>query len=324
MIIVRTPLRVSLFGGGTDFKEFYSRELGEVISFTIDKSIYVTVNKKFDGKVHLRYSKTEVCSDAQELKHDLVRECLKYVGITSGIEIVTVSDVPAIGTGLGSSSCLTVGLLKALFAYVKKDISNAEIAEIACEIEIDRLGAKIGKQDQYACALGGLNYLLFNKDGRVEKKLLCEGCIGSILDNLFLFYIPTGRKSSSILKIHNRNIKDNMKILELHKAFVNIFLTKYAIAELTLEGIGDLLNKSWEIKKKTSPATNDVVEQAMLLVKEHGGLGAKVCGAGGGGFLLAVSNKEEQLTTVMEQNGFRRLDFKYFPRGSEIIYRSEL
>ena len=273
--------------------------------------------------MHLRYSKTEKCELADDLKHDIVRECLKYIGIKSGVEIVTISDVPSVGTGLGSSGALTVGLLKSLFAFVKKDISNAEIAEIACEIEIDRLGARIGKQDQYCSALGGFHKLVFGKDGKVERTILCEGCLGSIMNNLLLFYIPNGRKSSKILRVYDRNIKNNMDVLRLHKAFVELFLAKYTVAEVTIDTLGDLLNKSWELKKKTSPATNEVVEKAVKIVDENGGKGRKVCGAGQGGFMLVVSDKIDQLTTAMESNGFKRLEFKYFPRGSEIIYRSE-
>lgn len=323
MIIVRTPMRVSLFGGGTDFKEFYEVTDGEVVSFTIDKSMYVTVSKKFDGKLHLRYSKTEIGQIPEDLKHDIVRECLKYVGIKSGIEIVTISDVPSIGTGLGSSGALTVGLLKALFTYVGKSVTSEELAEAACEIELVKLGAHIGKQDQYASACGGFNHFIFTKNGTVIRKLLSDSLIGSISENIRLFYVPNGRKSSSILKIYKSEIKNNIELLKSHKALVTTFLAKSIIGELTISSLGDLLNKCWELKKSTYPASNEIVDKATNIALRNGGIGAKNCGAGQGGFLLVVTESNGgDLDKIMEKEGFKKLSFKYFPRGSEVIYKS--
>lgn len=201
MIITRTPLRISFCGGGTDLSAYYKKDGGAVISSAIDKYIYVTVNKKFDDSVRVSYSMTEIVDDPQDLKHDIVRECLKMTGITGGIEITTIADIPA-GTGLGSSSSFTIGLLNALYSYLGITLSARELAEKACEIEIRKLKHPIGKQDQYAAAFGGLNFFNFNKDGTVDRTpvTLSERDKRKMDRKLMMFYTGVTRKADNILK----------------------------------------------------------------------------------------------------------------------------
>lgn len=326
MIISKTPFRISLVGGGTDFEDYYKINGGSVVSFTIDKSMFVTVNKKFDGKLHLRYSKTEVGNVVDDLRHDIVKECLKFVDINGGIEIVIISDIPSVGTGLGSSSALTVGLLKSLFAYVGKEVYGNQLAEMACDIEINRLKAPIGKQDQYACALGGLQQYIFNKDGSVENRDLYIGnwtrIFDELLDSLLVFYIPNGRKSSKILKVYKRNIKSNMAMLKLNADFVDKFLLGFKSGTITPKEVGDILNDSWKIKSASSPATNELVDTAIKVALESGSFGAKVAGAGGGGFLLSAVRDKIELINKMESSGFKLLDFSFCKEGSQIVYRN--
>jgi len=329
MLISRTPLRVSLFGGGTDFEDYYKVNGGEVVSLAIEKSIFVTVNKRFDGKLHLRYSKTEEVLGYQDLKHDIVKECLKYVGIQSGIEIVTISDVPSIGTGLGSSGALTVGLLKALYAYVGIDVDNRRLADIACEIEIDKLGAHIGKQDQYVCALGGTKHIKFNKDGSIGTIDLWEDYgkeIERLLENSLLFYIPNGRKSSKILKVYKKSIEENRKVIDLHKSLVQEFLGDLRKYQISVEKFGMMLNQAWRIKKESSPATNEIVEKAFSVAMGSGAIGGKLCGAGGGGFMLVVvySKDKQRVIDAMDKEGFKSCNIGVSHIGSEIIYRSSV
>lgn len=331
MIIIRTPLRVSLFGGGTDFESYYKISGGEVVSFTIDRSIYVTVNKRFDGRLHLRYSKTEEVGDAKDLKHDIVKECLKYVGIDKGVELVIISDVPSVGTGLGSSGALTVGVLKALYEYIGKKVDNYELAQKACEIEIDKLGAPIGKQDQFAVAMGGFNYIQFKKNDTLVGDLITVNMlydlhkekIDRLLQRLMLFYIPNGRKSSKILKVYKKNIQSNRKVIDLNRSLVAEFLDCLDKDLVTAEKLGKMLDSAWKVKKESSPATNDLVDRAISIGLGNGGLGGKVCGAGSGGFMMLVAEKEDKdrVKDVMEKEGFRWLDFKFYNKGSEIIYR---
>jgi len=329
MIVSRTQFRVSLFGGGTDFEEYYKVNGGEVISFTIDKSMYVTINKKFDGRLHIRYSKMEETGQVDDLRHDIIRECLKFVGIEKGIEIVVISDIPSVGTGLGSSGALTVGLLKALYAYVGKEISKEDLAEYSCEIEINRLKHQIGKQDQYAAAFGGINHIVFSKDSSVKVESLFNGREDfweEVFNDLMLFYIPNGRKSSKILKVYRKNINSNRFDLDYHRAFVSWFRSRINENEICMKSLGEMLNKAWEIKKKSSPATNELIDRAVNIALSKGAYGAKVCGAGQGGFLLVVSNGRgdvnSHIINDMGNNGFKRLDFSFYNKGSEIIYES--
>jgi len=200
MIISRTPFRISFAGGGSDLREFYSRKYGAVTSTAIDKYMYVFVNKRFDGSIRLSYTKTEIVNHIDDIQHELIKEAMKKTGITKGVEIITIADIPA-GTGLGSSSSLTVGVLNALYAYKGEEVSAEELARQACEIEINILNEPIGKQDQYAASYGGLNHIKFNPDESVilNSLSMSEKSKKELKDNLMLFYTNISRSASSIL-----------------------------------------------------------------------------------------------------------------------------
>ncbi len=325
MIISKTPLRISLVGGGTDFEAYYKKRPGEVISFAIDKSIYVAINKRFDGRLHLRYSKTEVGDTPDDLKHDIVRECLKTMEIKGGVEIVITSDVPSVGTGLGSSSALTVGLLNALGTYVGANLENECLAEMACQIEIEKVKSPIGKQDQYACALGNFNYIRFDENGSVYCVCLYRSykeIIDQLLGYLVLFYIPQSRDSSEILEKFSHSINDNRIILDNNIGLVGKFLSYLRSGIFTAEELGGILNTSWQIKRDCSSASNEIVELAFTVAEAGGFLGGKICGAGGGGFMILVDdNKGDKLVRTMEESGFKHTSFRLNEQGTHIIYR---
>lgn len=330
MIISRTPFRLSLFGGGTDLEEYYKEGKGEVISLSLEESLYVTVNKRFDGKIHLRYSQTELGSTPEELKHDIVRECLKLSGIKRGVEIVTISDIPSVGTGLGSSSALTVGLLNALFAVRGLRVPSKDLAEMACEIEIGKLKHPIGKQDQYATAYGGFNHITFNKDGSVKVEDLYDGwgtgrqqLLNELINSLALFYIPNGRRTAKILNKYKAGIQKNRGLLDKHLALVHRFLDALDKGVISNGEVGRGLSVAWAIKKESSPATNGLVDSAISSVISGGAYGAKMCGAGQGGFMVGVVERGllPFLEKLMTEKGFVYLPCKFYSKGSSIIYR---
>lgn len=216
MIITKTPLRISLFGGGTDLKEYYKTGHGSVLNMSIDKYIYIIVNPKFDNSIRVSYSKTENVNRIEDLQHPIVKECLQMVGITGGIEIISIADIPA-GTGLGSSSCFTVGLLNALYTYTGRTLSSEELAKKACEIEINILKNPIGKQDQYACACGGINYFRFNQDETVNRERICLNPkdLQKLNRKLMMFYTGNTRSANTILTNQKANTKSKLDILHL-------------------------------------------------------------------------------------------------------------
>ena len=214
MIITRTPLRISFTGGGTDLPAFYKNGYGAVVSTSIDKYIYITVNKRFDDSIRVSYSQTEIVNHVDELKHDIARECLRMVGIPGGIEISSIADIPS-GTGLGSSSSFAVGLLNALYTYVGERLSAGELAKRACQIEINVLGHPIGKQDQYAAAYGGVNYFTFERSGDVqrEKILVSDNDLRNMNRKLMMFYTGIRRSADGILSRQSQETKNKIEVL---------------------------------------------------------------------------------------------------------------
>lgn len=324
MIISRTPLRISFCGGGSDIPSFYQHHQGLVVSAAINKYIYITVNKKFDNLIRVSYSITEFAKMPQKLKHELVRESLLLLGINSGIEITSIADIPSKGTGLGSSSAYAVGLLNALHAYKSEFTSCRQLAEEACEVEINRCHRLIGKQDQYVAAFGGLNSICFNSDGSVSvDPIICRPETKKKLENnLLLFYTNITRLSSSILAKQNEEMRQSpdkrkivAKMVELAKQL------KASIEKNDLETFGDLLHQNWELKKQiTTGISNERIDRWYKIARKNGALGGKILGAGGGGFLLLYAPKSAHKKICLALPKLKPKPFIFEAEGSKIIY----
>lgn len=328
MIISRTPFRISFCGGGTDFPDYFLSHGGKVISSTIDKYIYVSVNSKFDGKIHLRYSHIEEVNNIDEIKHDIIREALRISGISSGIEIVITSDIPTKGSGLGSSSALTVGLLNALYAYKKCYTGPEFLSEKACKIEIDTLQSPIGKQDQFACAFGGLNLFEFDMEGFNISDLYMESKFNHIKEleeSSLLFYTGYTRDANLILEEHKNNISLNKEFLDEIKDYVDVFKDWLEGKQYYRFTPDVLLNKSWQLKKITTPGSShpeiDKLISDIILIP---GVGVKLCGAGGGGFLLVYCPLNKQNIIREKLKHLHELHFLFSNHGSEIIYNDNI
>ena len=323
MVISKTPLRISFGGGGTDFADFYRLEGGVVTSTTIDKYVYVIVKERFDNLIVLNYSQKEIVETVEEIEHDLIREAMKIVGISKGVEITTLADIPSQGTGLGSSSSITVGLLNALYNYVGISMPLNELARLACKIEIDELGKPIGKQDQYAAALGGLRLINFFPDERVEatKLNVASTQLHKFNSNLLLYYTDINRSADNILIEQKANTFSNIKVLRILKRFaVEI---KECLENENFDYIGEILHQSWEIKKKLAKTiTNGKIDLMYEKARKAGAIGGKITGAGGGGFLLLYVplNKHDEVRKVLHE--YRELHFSFDSYGSRIIFNS--
>jgi len=325
MIISRTPLRISYVGGGTDFEDYYKINGGAVVSTTINKYIYVTVNHKFDGKIHLRYSEIECVDNLDNLNHNIVREGLRMVGLGKGIEIAIISDIPSQGSGLGSSSSLCVGLLKALYKYKGYEIPSNALAKKACELEIEILKAPIGMQDHYAASYGGFNLITFLQSGHAEVENLYQ--IGNdqrvrwLKNSTMLFYL-NGRASNDILRVHKDSIGTKNDVLDSQKMLVRRFV-EWIISEKQKGdcSVGGMITDSWICKKQMTPqATSERIDLIISSALESGALGAKLCGAGGGGFLMVLCelDKQQNVRNVLQE--LLELKFTFEGEGAKIIY----
>lgn len=321
MIISRTPLRISFSGGGTDLKEFYSKESGSVTSTAINRYIYITINKKFDHRIRVSYSSTEIVDHVDELKHDLVREAMKYTGVDSGIEITSIADIPSRGTGLGSSSSFLVGLLNALYAYKGEHKSAELLAKEACDIEINIVGEPIGKQDQYIASYGGFQHIQFISDESVfVDPIICLPQTKRMLkENLILFYTGITRKAKTILDQQKKKTNTNMKILQQMKEQSKTI--KEALNNNDLSTFGKILHQGWECKCKLADTiSNDQINNFYNKSIEAGAEGGKILGAGGGGFLLLYCPKEKHNNIREALKGLDEIKFDFEPQGSKIIY----
>lgn len=319
MIVVQTPLRVSFLGGGTDFEDFYSNYGGAVLSTAIDKCVFVIVKERFDDAVYVNYSKKEIVDDFTQLEHELVRESMRISGVTNGIEVTTLADIPTEGTGLGSSSSVTVGLLQALTAYKGELMTSEALAKGACHVEIDVLRKPIGKQDQYIAAYGNLRLIEFSKNGiEVEKIELSPQNRKRLNDSLLLFYTGMTRKSSTILSEQKANINGRLEVLNEMKRLT--YKARDAIVEGAFNEFGEILHRGWELKKKlaskiSNPELNEMYEAA----RKAGAIGGKITGAGGGGFLLLYcpnGSQDEVRSTIK----LRELHFRFERDGSKVIF----
>jgi D-glycero-alpha-D-manno-heptose-7-phosphate kinase len=320
MIAVQTPLRVSFLGGGTDFEEFYQDHGGAVLSAAINKCVFIIVKERFDDLIYVNYSTKEIVDRFDKLQHELVREAMRITGVEKGVEITTLADVPSEGTGLGSSSSITVGLLHALYAY-KGELKTAEaLAREACHIEIESLGKPIGKQDQYIAAYGNMRFITFGNNGiEVEKIELSPEDKRRLNDNLLLFYTGMTRKSSEILSEQKANISERLDVLSLMRDLA--FEAKSALLEGAFDELGQILHRGWELKRKlASKITNREIDGIYDAARRAGAIGGKVTGAGGGGFLLLYCPKEKQDEVQRALGKLRELPFRFEQDGSKVIF----
>jgi D-glycero-alpha-D-manno-heptose-7-phosphate kinase len=322
MIITRTPFRISFVGGGSDLRDFYTKHQGAVLSTSINKYMYISSHKYFEeDKIRVKYSQTETVQNVEELKHEIVREALKMVDIRGGLEISSIADIPA-GTGMGSSSAFTVGLLHNLSAIKRQYLSKEMLAQSACNMEIDILQEPIGKQDQYAAAFGGLNVFRFNADETVsvEPLYLKQEVYNQLQDNLVLFYIGNERKASEILVEQKINIANAEKFAVLKDMVALVDVLKDVLYKGVLDEFGLLLHQNWLLKQRlASKISNDYIEQLYQLGIKNGASGGKLLGAGGGGFILFYCPKEMQ-QKLIKAMPVRHFDFKFDNEGTKLIY----
>lgn len=326
MIISKTPLRASFFGGGCDFADYYQNSkygYGCVISVTLDMHVYITVNKRFDDKIRVVYTGNELVNSVDEVRHNIIREALRLTGIESGIEIVYTADLPMtdLGVGLGSSSALAVGVLNALHTYKGEYATARQLAQEAIEIEINRLGQQIGIQDQYAVACGGFNKYIFNADNSVEVLpiVLRSDIRNKLLEKLMLFYTGNPRDSRKIFVEQKKNIVEHREMLD-----VLVDAVKEALDALQAGNVdlwGELLNKTWQIKKTfASTISNQLIDEMYDLAIRNGAAGGKILGAGGGGFMLLYVPIEYQEDLKRALYQFRQIPFSIDMQGSRIIF----
>lgn len=321
MIITRTPFRVSFAGGGSDLPSFYKKHGGCVLSTTINKYMHISVHPSFEAKeTVLKYSRTEIVEDTSRIQHKYLKEILTFLDV-KGVEVVSTADVPA-GTGLGSSSSFTVGVLHALYSYKGKFVSKERLAGEACEIEIGRLKNPIGKQDQYAAAYGGLNFFRFNTDGSVETEpvIMKESTRGQLEKNLMMFYTGQLHSASAILKEQSSNIisgereESQLKMCRLAEDL------RDALQAGRVDEMGEILHEGWKLKKTLAGGiTNPVIDEAYETAMQNGAIGGKLLGAGGGGFLLFYVPEGKQ-KKVRDSISLSQMQMSFDRQGSAVIY----
>ena len=320
MIITQTPLRIGLLGGGTDLPSYYRENGGRVLNCAIDKYIYVIVKQRFDDDIYVNYSKKEIVTRVEDLEHELVREAMWMAGVTSGVEITTLADIPSAGSGLGSSSAVTVGLLHALLAYQGRQVAAEELAEQACTIEIERCGKPIGKQDQYIAALGGIRDIHFGPGDEVVPRELALSAAHrrALQQQIMLFYTGVTRSADSILAEQNANINALSPQLGLLRDLAGFAVDR--LRDGDVEAIGAAMRESWEAKRKlASGVSNGQIDAAVRRALDAGASGAKLTGAGGGGFLLVICPIEQQRAVRQSLADMRELPVKLDRLGSRVV-----
>lgn len=321
MIIVQTPLRVSLFGGGTDLPTYYRDEGGCVLSTAIDKYIFVTVKRRFDDLLRVGYTQTELVEEVSQIKHELIREAFRRTKIDRGVEITTMADIPSAGSGLGSSGAVTVGALHAMHAFRRESPSPDQLAKEACEIEIETLKKPVGVQDQYIAAYGGLRWMEFRTDGSVHVERVD---LGSYLENwlndrLLLFFTGQTRSSTEILAEQEANIGARLAVLREMKG-----LAVEARRELlagNLDSLGPMLDESWKLKRAlASRISNGAIDATYEAARRAGATGGKITGAGGGGFLLLYCPDGRRQAVRETLRGLHELPIRVEADGSKVIF----
>ena len=324
MIIARSPLRITLGGGGTDLPSYYRDHEGFLVSAAIDKYVYVNVMRPFTEGIFLKYSQLEHVEKIDEVKHPIIREAMQLLGFkTPQVEITTLADIPA-GTGLGSSGSFTTALLKALYTHRKRHLHQEELAELACHIEIDKLGEPVGKQDQYIAAVGGVTCFTFHKDDKVTATPLGldMDTMFDLEDNLLLFFTGFSRSASGILK--DQNVKsqqnDGEMLKNLHYVKVLGYLSRDALIDGNTQLFGELMHEHWEHKKRRSGGmSNPQIDEWYELGMRNGAVGGKLVGAGGGGFLMFMARDRNKLRHAMTNAGLEEVRFKFDFEGAKVV-----
>lgn len=327
MIIARSPLRITLGGGGTDLPSYYRDHEGFLVSAAIDQYVYVNVMRPFSEGIYLKYSQMENVKQISDVKHPIIREALQLIGFkTPQIEITTLADIPA-GTGLGSSGSFTTALLKALYTHRKRHLHQEELAELACHIEIDRLGEPIGKQDQYIAAVGGVTCFTFHKDDKVTAVPLgiSIDTMFELEDNLLLFFTGFSRSASGILK--DQKVKSQQNDAEmlnnLHYVKDLGYRSREALVAGDTELFGELMHEHWKHKKRRSGGmSNPKIDDWYELGMKNGAVGGKLVGAGGGGFLMFMAHDRNKLRHAMSHAGLEEVRFKFDFEGAKVVMSS--
>ncbi len=325
MIITRSPLRITLWGGGTDLPSYYRQHGGFLIAAAIDKYVYVTVMRPFVEGIFLKYSKLEHVDQVEEVHHPIIREAIRMLEFrTPQVEITTLADIPA-GTGLGSSGSFSTALLKALHAHRRRLLHPNELAELACEIEINRLGEPIGKQDQYIASYGGVTCFTFNPDESVEARplKLSMDTLFTLEDNLLLFFTGFSRSAGSILADQKARTEkaDSQMLANLHFAKELGLRSRAALEGGDPRTIGDLMHEHWEHKRKRSAGmSNAQIDEWYELGRQNGAIGGKLVGAGGGGFLLFYSEDHRRLRTAMAKAKLEEVRFRFDFEGTKVLF----
>ena len=327
IVVTRTPLRVSFAGGGTDLPDFYEIEDGAVLSAAVDKYVYVTVKRHsalFNEPIRLNYSRTEQVNAIGEIQNNIARECLRFLGIEPPIFISTVADIPA-STGMGGSSAFAVGLLNALHAFRGERVAAGQLAEEACHIEIDVLGEPIGKQDQYAAAFGGLNLLRFARGGRVtvEPQPVVNGSLAKLFEHMMMVWTGHQRPAASVLSEQKSKTPSNLDVLRQMRDDAYELRTLCAAPHIDLERLGAALHRGWELKRRlaskiTTPEIDDHYRRAIAAGAE----GGKLCGAGGGGFLLFIVKPERRPRVAHALADLTSVTVRCEVHGSRVLYPS--
>ncbi|RPI29583.1 MAG: GHMP kinase [Acidobacteria bacterium] len=321
MIITQTPLRISFLGGGTDFPGYFCREDGWVLSSAINRYIFVIIKERFDDKIRVGYTRTEMVDNIDQLEHELIRECLRKTGILKKVEITTMADIPSRGSGMGSSSTVTVGLLNAMYHFLGEPKDPRTLAREACEIEINVLGKPIGMQDQYIAAYGGQRFIHFHSTSDIDvEPVLADECLRRRLgESLLLFFTNVTRKAESVLAEQVHTMNDHLEVLREMKRLA--LLARGCLHAGELDEFGTLLHHGWEYKKQlASGITNGPINAMYDAARKAGALGGKITGAGGGGFLLLYTPRHKQDDVRSALHGLPELPFDLERDGTKVIF----
>lgn len=323
MIVSKTPLRMSYVGGGSDLPAYYREEIGAVLSTSIDRYMYIALNKKFDGRIRISYTHTEEVDSPEEIEHPIVREALSLTEISGGIEITSMADIPSKGSGLGSSSTFAVGLLNALYAYKNQFVSKETLAKQACDIEINRCGEPIGKQDQYAAAYGGINLIRFHPDESVSvDPVICTpSLLQDLEDSTLVFFTGRTRSASAVLVQQSRAI-ENTNCRALMRRMVQLsFDLKAELESNRLDNFGAILDENWNLKSQLSSGISDPqIDDWYKTGIQNGALGGKLLGAGNGGFMMFYAPVERHSAIIHALAGLELVKFRFDRNGAQIVF----